>query len=69
MVRNPDKTRKRAFKAALAWAGQTAEAWCADHDITRSHLYAVLSGQRESAKLTAEIDAFIQKHTPRIVAA
>ena len=40
----------------------TAKGWCEKEDITETHLYAVLKGTRQSAKLTAEIDAFIVKH-------
>lgn len=37
----------------------TARDWCDQEKVTETHLYAVLKGDRQSAKLTAKIDAFI----------
>lgn len=62
MVGEPTVSRKAQFRAACAYAGTTAKAWCEQRGITRGHLYAVLSGERESASLLADIDAFITEH-------
>lgn len=51
--------RKRRFLAALDLAGHTQTSWAAQEGITVTHLYLVLSGQRESARLLAKVDAFI----------
>lgn len=64
MVETEVETRKRAFKAALAYAGMTVEQWCAEKEITPGHLYQVLRADRESASLLAEVDAFIAAYTP-----
>ena len=63
--------RKAAFKAALAYAGMTEKAWREQRQppVTREHVYQVLTGKRESATLTRDVDAFIAEHTPRTVAA
>jgi predicted transcriptional regulator len=51
--------RKRAFKVALAQLDMTAKAFCEQQGISQVQLYAVLGGKRESARLTAAIDALI----------
>lgn len=56
-------SRKALFKAALAVAEKTARQWAEDNGVTEGHLYAVLSG-RESARLSALIDAFIVRYLP-----
>lgn len=58
----------RAAKAALAYAGMSVGDFCESQNVTRTHLHLVLSGERESAKLTAAIDRFIYEHTPQKVA-
>jgi hypothetical protein len=58
--------RSARFKAALALAGVTVDEFVAQHeiDVTPSHLYAVLRGDRESATLLEKVDAFIEKYLP-----
>lgn len=68
MVESEVATRKRAFKAALAYAGMTVEQWCEQKGITPGHLYQVLRGGRESVSLLAEVDAFIATYTPQSAA-
>ena len=58
----PTHSRKQQFKIALAVAGTTATAWAREQDITLSHLYAVLSGERESKTLNERITAYITKY-------
>lgn len=60
--------RKRFLKAALAYEGMTIGEFCEMQNVTRTHLHLVLSGERESMKLTAAVDAFIESHTPQKVA-
>lgn len=67
-LHKPRPDRKRSLKAALAYAGMTMGDFCESQGITRTHLYLVLTGERESAKLTSAIDAFIAEHTPVKVA-
>ena len=64
MLRNSGPTRKQRFKAALALAGLKAQEWAGEHDVTVQHLNSVLNGDRESASLTADVDAFIEQHLP-----
>jgi hypothetical protein len=56
--------RKRRFDAALKHAGMTGLAWCRANGVEYSHLYRVLTGERESGRLSAKIDAFLAEHTP-----
>lgn len=51
--------RGRRFKVALAHRRTTAKAWAASRGVTRGHLHKVVAGDRESASLLAEIDAFV----------
>ncbi|AHG92102.1 hypothetical protein J421_4635 (plasmid) [Gemmatirosa kalamazoonensis] len=60
--------RKRRFEAALKLAGETMESWAQKQGISYGHLYFVLSGQRESARLSRLIEAFIADHLPPQVA-
>jgi transcriptional regulator with XRE-family HTH domain len=69
MVGTPSPTRKQRFKAALAYAGMTQKQFCEAAEVTKTHLHAVLNGERESPPLTAKVDAFIAQHTPSTVAA
>lgn len=55
-------SRKARFRAALGLASMTANEWAAEHDVTPGHLSHVVSGNRDSDKLIAQIDAFIAKH-------
>jgi hypothetical protein len=52
------KQRKKLFRAALALDGETMESWCQKRGITYAHLYAVLHGKRESARLMQGIDDY-----------
>lgn len=61
-VRPTDASRKARFRAALALAHMTETSWALERKCSRQHLYLVLKGERESAKLVAEIDAFIAKY-------
>ena len=54
------------FNIALKNAGVSRLDWCAAEGVTQSHLYAVLSGKRESARLTARIAEFIHEHAPAV---
>ena len=56
--------RKRQLKIALVHAGMTVGAFCESQGVTRTHLNFVLNGERESAKLTSAVDAFIDQHLP-----
>lgn len=47
----------------------TAKEWTEREDVTETHLYAVLKGERDSNRLVAKIDAFIAKHLDGGVAA
>jgi hypothetical protein len=57
-------TRKAKFLAALDLAGVTGRDWAASQGVDYSHLYRVLTGERESARLVGEVDAFIAAHAP-----
>lgn len=59
----PRKTRE--LKAAVNLAGSTMEAFAAGLEVTSQHLRLVLSGKRESPRVSAAVDAFIEKHLPR----
>jgi hypothetical protein len=58
--------RKKLFLAALELAEINVKDWVAARRITKSHLYAVLAGKRESVRLDNEIDRFtaetLRKH-------
>lgn len=62
--------RKQLFRAALALADLTAERWAQEHGITASYLSHILSGNRESEDIDAEIEAFtkqyLRKHTAQV---
>lgn len=66
MVRAKRASRKAAFKAALALAETTVEAWAKTSGVTSGHLYQVLDGRRESATLTEKVDEFIAEQLPDI---
>jgi predicted transcriptional regulator len=67
-MRDTTETRRAQFRAALALAGLTVDAFCERQQITKSHLYPVLRGERASMRLTAAIDAFIAEHLTAKVA-
>lgn len=54
--------RKKRFRAALALAETTAEAWAHENGVTAGHLSQVLSGKRDSRSLLEKIDTFTRKH-------
>jgi histidinol dehydrogenase len=54
--------RKSRFRAALALAKKTAEAWAEENDVTPGHLSLVLAGKRESQSLTEKIEAFTEQY-------
>ena len=56
-----EHNRKKRFKAALAFRGQTAKAWAATRGVTRGHLHQVLAGERESQTLLDAVDAFVRE--------
>lgn len=61
MLRTADNRRKY-FSIALIHAEKTAKAFAAEQGVTETHLHMVLSGRRESNRLTKAIDAFIAAH-------
>lgn len=54
--------RKARLRAALTLAGETMRGFAARHDVTPQHLAAVLRGDRESERLTGQIDRYIAEH-------
>lgn len=64
-------TRKARFKAALALAGISQRVWAEAHEVTPEHLSMVISDiqPRESQRLEAEIDEFIEKVFAKVRAA
>lgn len=52
-------TRKERFAAACRRAGTTQREWAAGRDVTYTHLYLVLRGDRQSDRLNDQVDAFI----------
>ena len=67
--RSGKPTRKQRFHAALKLAGMTQRGWADDRGISEQHLILVLAGERESAPLTAAIDAFSTEQLTAAVAA
>lgn len=51
--------RKALFRAAVALNGESVEDVARRYNVTRGHLYAVLSDERESKKLSDAIDEYI----------
>lgn len=69
MVARRKLSRKAGFAAALAEAGMTATRFAKDiGGVSRRQLYRVLDDPKNSAPLTAKIDAFIKKHVGKIAA-
>ena len=56
--------RKRYFRAALALAEMSVTQFARMQGVSQFHVYKVLAG-RESARLEAEIDAFIAARLPQ----
>jgi hypothetical protein len=56
--------RKSRFEAALSLARITAAEWAKQNGVTAGHLSQVLTGKRESASLTAKIEAFTIERLP-----
>jgi predicted transcriptional regulator len=54
------EARSKAFKKALIDAGLTKTEWAEQQGVTYRHLQSVLTGDRRSDRLTAEIDRFIE---------
>lgn len=57
------------FGLALRAAGLTASQWIAqalDPPVSASHLYAVLRGERKSARIEAAIERLIRQQRSRI---
>lgn len=65
---NPrDNPRRAEFRAALALNGETASSWAVNRaGVQPGHLSLVLSGVRESARLTRQIDAYIAEFRARM---
>lgn len=56
--------RRRQLRAALALRGMTSKAFIHSLGVTTTHFYAVLAGERESAKIDAAIRAVIADTFP-----
>lgn len=67
--KHPNDKKRKAFKAALALSGTTLTKWAEQQGVTPEHLWTVLSGRRDSARLLNEVDAFIAKHLEKLGAA
>jgi gp16 family phage-associated protein len=52
------------FHAALKLAGLTVEEWADKNNYSDGHVYAVLSGKRESPPLVEKFEGFIAQHLP-----
>jgi len=64
--------KRTLFRIALAVKSDEGERYTAtdfarDHDVSTSVLWGVLSGQDTSARLEAEIDAFIKTYVTRLL--
>lgn len=54
-------SRKKAFRIAVISAGTSVSEWARENEVSRTHLYAVLDGERvASDDLNAKIDALIR---------
>lgn len=60
-------TRRARFKAACARAGITQTAWAEKQSVTKAHLMAVLANERESERLTTEIDRFVESIEAKVI--
>lgn len=55
-------SRKTAFRLAIVSAGTTVSEWARENGVSRTHLYAVLDGDRiASEELNGKIDALIEQ--------
>lgn len=65
MVARRMLSRKAGFAAALVEAGVSASAFALEAGVSRRMLYRVLNDPKQSAPLTAKIDAFIEANIGR----
>lgn len=63
MMISPEERRK-LFRASLELAETSIADFAEAQDVSQTHLYRVLKGERESARLLSEVDEFIT-HTIR----
>lgn len=57
-------TRKKRFRIALVAADSSISEWAKQNRVSRTHLYAVLDGERTpSTELREKIDAVLRKQT------
>ena len=56
------RDRRKEFKKALIDAGITQADFCRQQGITYRHLVYVLTGKRESDRLNAIVNEFIESH-------
>ena len=61
-----DDMRNRRFRAALALADLTQEQFATQAGVTSSHLFRVLTGERDSQTLLDKVDAFIAEYLTRV---
>jgi hypothetical protein len=66
-MRRQDPRYKR-FKAALTLAGVPFGKWAEGNGVTRQHLREVLLGRRESPRLIALVESFIEQHLSKVAA-
>jgi hypothetical protein len=55
------RSRKSRFKAACARVGITQVDWAKQEGVSYTHLYLTLGDPKQSLKLSAKIDAFIEQ--------
>lgn len=60
MVADPSYNRNAAFGLALERAGLTRKAWAASIGVHANHVYLVVTGRRESARMRERIDQFVR---------
>lgn len=60
--------RKARFRAALAFAEMTQDAWARQEGIAPSMLSLLLDGKRESSEILAKVEAFTAKHLKSVTA-
>jgi hypothetical protein len=61
----PHPDRRKAFKAALAFAEVQLKDWATLHGVSRTMLYQVLLGRSKSKRLSTAIDRFIAEEFAR----
>lgn len=58
---NQHTNRKKAFRIAVINAGTSVSEWARENAVSRTHLYAVLDGERQASdELNAKIDGLIE---------